>query len=173
MTRFLSPLILGAMLVTAAPAGAQTIGTFRWQLAPYGSVVHLTVTQQGSIFLLHGFEAQCGGNLSLPVSGVAVPQANGDVFLGFTSINENGRGIHTRAFVNLTTFNGSWSDNAGNSNQSFRFNPGTTCPGGPRTGPVVPDIAPSAQAGMQAEQARRRAQAASEGKQEIFGREAR
>ena len=103
MKRFLSPLILGATFLTAAPASAQNLGTFRWQLAPYGSVLHLTITQQGSIFLLNGFEAQCGGNLSLPVSGVAVPQANETVFLGLTSINENGSGIHTRAYVNLST----------------------------------------------------------------------
>lgn len=144
MKRLLFSFVLGAVLfAAAAPAGAQTIGTFRWQLAPTGSVLNLTVTQQGSIYLLSGFEAQCGGNLSLPVSGVGVVQANGQVFLGLTSINENGRGIHTRAYVNLTTFNGSWSDNTGYSNQSFVFNPGVTCPGGPRTGPSAPDTPPN------------------------------
>jgi hypothetical protein len=150
MKRFLSPLILGATLLTAVPASAQTIGPFRWQLAPYGSVLHLTITPQGNIFLLNGFEAQCGGNLSLPVSGVAVPQADGTVFLGLTSITENGSGLHTRAYVNLSTLNGSWSDNAGNSNQSFVFNPGDTCPGGPRTGPIVPNPS-DAQGSMPAE----------------------
>lgn len=145
MKRFLCPLILCTLLFAAAPASAQgtVLGTFQWQLAPYGSVLHLTVTQQGSLFLVHGFEAQCGGNLSLPVSGVAVSQASGQVFFGLTSINENGRGIHTRAFINTSNFNGTWSDNAGNTNQSFVFNPGTTCPGGPRTGPTSPDTEPS------------------------------
>lgn len=142
MKRLVGSLILAALVFVAAPAGAQTIGTFRWQLQPYGSVVNITVTQQGQIFLLAGFEAQCGGNLSLPVSGVAVPQANGQVFLGFTSITENGQGLHTRAYVNLSNFNGTWSDNAANSNQQFLFNPGETCPGGPRTGPVSPDQKP-------------------------------
>lgn len=141
MKRFLFPAVFCALLFVAAPAGAQTIGTFRWQLLPFGSVVELTVTQQGTIFLLHGKELQCGNNRSLPVSGVAVPQANGQVFLGFTSINENGRGIHTRAYVNLTDFNGNYADNAGNSSitMNFAFNPGTTCPGGLRTGPTNPD----------------------------------
>ena len=162
MKRFLSPLILGAILLTAAPASAQNLGTFRWQLAPYGSVLHLTITQQGGIFLLNGFEAQCGGNLSLPVSGVAVPQANETVFLGLTSINENGSGIHTRAYVNLSDLNGSWSDNAGNSNQSFVFNPGTTCPGGPRTGPTAPDTPSDAQGSMQAERESRARSTAAE-----------
>jgi hypothetical protein len=144
MKRYLYPLVLSAVLFAAAPARAQTIGTFRWQLAltgggGLGSVLNLTVTQQGTIYLIAGFEEQCGGNLSLPVTGVAVPQANGQIFFGLTSINENGRGIHTRAYINTSNFNGSWSDNTGYSNQPFLFNPGTTCPGGLRTGPNSPD----------------------------------
>jgi hypothetical protein len=142
MKRFLCPLILGAILFAAAPAGAQTIGTFRWQLSPLGSVLNLTVTQQGSLFLIHGTEEQCGGNLSLPVTGLAVPQANGQIFIGVTSINETGRGIHTRAYVNLTDFNGTWADNTGYFNQPFLFNPGTTCPGGLRTDPNSGDTVP-------------------------------
>lgn len=160
--RSLLSLVFVALLMAAAPASAQTIGTFRWQLATYGSVLNLTVVQQGSLFLLSGFEAQCGGNASLPVSGVAVPQANGQIFIGVTSITENGQGLHTRAFINLTDFNGSWSDNANNTNQPFVFSPGETCPGGPRTGPTVPDQ--DALAAMQAELASLRARvAAAEG----------
>ena len=143
MTRYLASITIATALFAAAPASAQSLGTFRWQLQPYGSVLHLTVVQQGSIYLLNGFEAQCGGNASLPVSGVAVPQDNGSVILGVTTINEQGRGLHTRATINLTDFNGTWSDNAGNTNQTFLFNPGVTCPGGPRTGPIAPDAPPA------------------------------
>jgi hypothetical protein len=134
----LRSLTLLALVLSAAPAFAQSLGTFRWQLQPYGSVLQISVTQQGGIFLLDGIELQCGGNASLPVNGVAVPQANGSVILGLTTINENGRGIHTRATVNTADFGGFYSDNAGNTNQPFIFNPGETCPGGPRTGPNVP-----------------------------------
>jgi hypothetical protein len=134
----LRSLTLLALVLSAAPAFAQSLGTFRWQLQPYGSVLQISVTQQGGIFLLDGIELQCGGNASLPVNGVAVPQANGSVILGLTTINENGRGIHTRATVNTADFGGFYSDNAGNTNQPFIFNPGETCPGGPRTGPIVP-----------------------------------
>jgi hypothetical protein len=129
-----------AVLATASPVRAQTIGTFRWQLEPFGSVLTLVVTQQGPVYTLHGFEAQCGGNASLPVWGVAVPQATGSVFIGLTSITENGRGLHTQASISLATFSGTWRDNA-NSNGTFTFNPGQTCPGGPRVSPVVPDRA--------------------------------
>jgi hypothetical protein len=141
MTRPVVPFVFVLALAAAMPAAAQSLGTFRWQLQPYGSVLTLNVTQQGGIYTLDGFEAQCGGNASLPVSGIAVPQANGTVILGVTTINEGGRGLHTRATINTSDFNGSWSDNAGNNNQVLRYNPGNTCPVGPRTGPISPDPA--------------------------------
>jgi hypothetical protein len=135
---FCAALVLSLLGLAAPSASAQSLGTFRWQLQPYGSVLNLNVTQQGAIYTLDGFESQCGGNASLPVSGIAVPQANGSVILGVTTINEQGHGLHTRATINLTDFSGTWSDNANNTNQTLRFNPGETCPGGPRTGPTVP-----------------------------------
>ncbi len=130
-----------ALALSVVSAGAQTIGTFRWRLAPYGSVLTLTVTQRGSVFELIGSEAQCGGNLTLPASGVGVIQADGRVFLGITSITVDGRGLHTRALINTSDFNGFWSDNAGNTSQTFQFNPPPTCqpPLGPRTNPLSGD----------------------------------
>ena len=147
--RTMSAAVLAALVFAAVPSitQAQVLGTFNWQLQPYGSVVTLTITQKGTLFIAEGFESQCGGNLSLPVTGSIVPQANGTFFFGLTSINENGRGLHTRAFMNTSNFNGTWSDNAGNTNQTFQFR-GTTqgpvCPGGPRTGPTSPDQGPAA-----------------------------
>jgi hypothetical protein len=138
MKPIIAALVVIAGVLCATPAAAQNLGTFRWQLQPYGSVLTLTVVQQGDIYLLDGFESQCGGNPTLPASGVAVPQANGSVLIGVTTVNERGHGLHTRAFVNLADFNGFWSDNAGNISQVFRFNPGETCPGGPRTDPTSP-----------------------------------
>lgn len=143
--RTLSALALALFVVSVAPAGAQTIGTFQWQLQPYGSVLNLTVIQNGGVYELIGFESQCS-NLSLPVHGVGVPQANGTIFFGVTSINEQGRGLHTRIYVNPgNAYNGNWSDNAGNNNQVAKFQPGVTCPGGPRTGPSSPDQGPAPQ----------------------------
>lgn len=134
------PGILAALALVASSqqASAQVIGTFAWQLAPYGSQIVVTVTQNGSTYDFRGVETQCGGNATLPVTGMAVPQANGQILIGLTTINERGRGLHTTAFINTSNFNGTWSDNAGNTNQQFRFNPGTTCPGGPRTDPNNP-----------------------------------
>jgi hypothetical protein len=139
MTRHLIPIALVAFLACAAPAGAQSLGMFRWQLQPYGSVLNLNVTQEGSVYLLNGFEAQCS-NPSLPAWGVAVPQSNGSILIGVTTITENGNGLHTRASISMSDFSGGWTDNA-NSTGTFQFNPGNTCPGGPRVGPIEPDPA--------------------------------
>ena len=50
-----------------------------------------------------------------------MPQANGTIFFGVTSINERGHGLHTRGFITLPTLSGTWSDNAGNTNQPFQL----------------------------------------------------
>ena len=141
--RTFSALVLVALIFAAAPAQAQVLGTFRWQLEPYGSYLNLTLTQKGNLFVVEGFEFQCGGNASLPVTGLIVPQANGLFFFGLTSITEQGQGLHTRAFMNVASnFSGTWSDNGpGNTNLPFVFQPGpqpATCTGGPRTAPTKP-----------------------------------
>lgn len=101
-------------------------------------MLNLNVTQQGSIYLLNGFEAQCGGNPNLPAWGVAVPQPNGSVILGITTILAQGNGLHTRATINLADFSGGWIDNASQSGL-FIFNPGAINDGGPRITPLEPD----------------------------------
>jgi len=147
--RIISALVLAALVVVTAPtpAQAQVLGTYFWQLAPLGSVLNLTITQKGSLFIVEGFEAQCGGNNSLPLTGSAVVQANGTVMLGLTSINETGRGLHTRAYFSSgNNFNGTWADNTGYFNQPFtlRNSGAPVCPGGLRTGPTSPDENPAA-----------------------------
>ncbi|MGE0361040.1 MAG: hypothetical protein AB7H93_13870 [Vicinamibacterales bacterium] len=150
--RSLSVLLL-ALLVSAAgaaPARAQTLGTFRWQLQPYGAVVNLTVTARpGGLFDLVGYEEVCTGTLRRwPVTGVAVQQPDGRIMFGFTTINDAGRGLHTRAVIQLPDLNGFYADNAGNGLVGgppavFAFNPGVVCPLGPRTYPNVPDAPPA------------------------------
>jgi hypothetical protein len=139
-------------VLTAASAQAQTLGTFRWQLQPYGAVLNLTVTQlPGGTFELAGYEEVCAGTLRRwPVTGLAVQQPDGRIMFGFTTINDAGRGLHTRAVIQLPDLNGFYQDNAGNGNVGgppavFAFNPGTVCPLGPRTFPNVPDQPPPPQ----------------------------
>ena len=136
-----SVLLLVGLVFTAASAVAQPLGAFRWNVAPYCSVLTLNVTQQGGVYTLDGFEDQCGDNARLPAVGVAIPQANGTVLIGFTTVTEDGDPLHTRATVSPATISGSWEDDAGNSG-TFVFNPGTTT-GGPRPGPA-PGLIPTA-----------------------------
>lgn len=75
---------------------------------------------------------------NLPAWGVAVPQPNGSVILGITTILAQGNGLHTRATINLTDFSGGWTDNA-NQSGLFIFNPGAITSGGPRINPLEPD----------------------------------
>jgi hypothetical protein len=144
--RSLSVLLL-ALLVSAAgaaPAQAQTLGTFRWQLQPFGAVVNLTVTARSGVYELIGYEEVCAGTLRrLPVTGVAVPQPDGRIMFGFTTINEAGRGVHTQAVIQLPSLSGFYTDNTGNTGQPFAFNPGLVCPLGPRTYPNLPDQPPA------------------------------
>jgi hypothetical protein len=137
MKRYLIALGMIGSLTLAAPASAQTtLGTFRWNVAPFCNVLNLTVTQYGSVFALHGFEEQCGGNPRLPVSGVAFQQPDGTISFGLTTIFPFGNGLHTHVTM-LSTLNGGWRDNA-NQTGTWVFNPGATT-GGPRINPIVPD----------------------------------
>lgn len=137
MRRSIVPLMFVAALAMAAPANAQTLGTFRWNTAPFCNVLNVTVIQQGAVFQLIGFEEQCGGNPSLPVFGTALIQTDGSIWVGWTTVMEDGRGLVTRATLSTPDFNGTWSDNSGESG-TMTFNPGPveSLPGGPRPGPV-------------------------------------
>jgi hypothetical protein len=137
--------VLVVLFAAAASSGAQSLGTFRWRLADFCSVLNLNVVQQGAVYTLDGFEEQCGGNPSLPVSGVAVPQANGTIMIGLTTIMPFGFGLHTEISISPSGFNGTWRDNANQSGQLV-FNPGTgPFLGGPRISPIHPDPGVSGQ----------------------------
>ncbi|MDH4067226.1 MAG: hypothetical protein OEW19_22725, partial [Acidobacteriota bacterium] len=86
MKRCLFPFVLLVVLLVAAPAGAQSLGTFRWRLANFCSVLNLTVVQYGGVYSLIGYEEQCGGNPRLPVYGTAMLQADGTIWMGLTTI---------------------------------------------------------------------------------------
>lgn len=137
MKRYLIAFVMLGSLMLAAPASAQqTLGTFKWNVAPFCNVLNLTVTQYGSVFALHGFEEQCGGNPRLPVHGVAFIQPDGTISFGLTTIFPFGNGLHTHVTM-LSNLNGSWRDNA-NQTGTWVFSPGPTT-GGPRINPIVPD----------------------------------
>lgn len=119
-----------AVWMTASSASAQTIGTFRWRTEPYCNVLQLTVTQNGNVFALNGFDEPCG-NPRLPVQGVAVLQNDGSVTLGLTVMSmPGGAPVSLQANVSLATASGTWRDNVGQTGP-FTINPAST-PGSPR-----------------------------------------
>lgn len=138
MNRCLSALMLVVALAWTTPAWAQSLGTFRWRLAEFCSVLNVTVLQYGTVYSLVGYEEQCGGNPRLPVYGTAMLQADGTIWMGLTTIFDFGNGLHTRATLD-SSFSGVWRDNA-NQEGTLVFNPGAgPFLGGPRITPVAPD----------------------------------
>jgi hypothetical protein len=98
------------VLVCVAPVVAQPIATLRWQLAPYCDLITLTVTQTGGTLTLDGFDTRCDTNRLAAVTGVALPNPNGTVGLGFTIVTTPaGAPIHVDATVDLATLSGTWT----------------------------------------------------------------
>lgn len=148
----LSRLVVFATVLIPLAADAQVLGTYRWRTEPYCNVLTLTVTAQGGVFLLTGYDESCEGQPRRPVSGVAVQQADGTVTLGLTVINvPGGAPVNIEGAVSAATVSGIWRDSVGATGR-LAFRPATTS-GGPRpiqllTGPQGPP-GPSGGAGPQ------------------------
>jgi hypothetical protein len=133
--------VLVTGLWSAAPASAQPLGTYRWQLQPFCNVITVAVVQQGGQYQLHGNDDQCGGAVKASVVGLAFQNPNGSIGFGLTIVTApGGTPVHVDATISIATLGGTWRDSAGNSG-TFIFTPGAAVPGGPR--PVLPGgIAP-------------------------------
>jgi hypothetical protein len=105
---------LGAL--SSAPAQAQSIGTLTWQLQPYCNRVTLTITQNGGIYTLDGFDDQCGAAQRAPLVGIATPNPDGSIGFGLNIVTvPSGLSVHVESRVSLGTLGGPWTDSAGNS----------------------------------------------------------
>ncbi|MFN7978211.1 MAG: hypothetical protein U0P30_08755 [Vicinamibacterales bacterium] len=122
---------LVAMLVmgTAGRVEAQSLGQFRWQLAPYCNVVTATITQVGAIYTLDGFDDLCGAATRAPLVGVATPNPNGTIGFGFTIATPEGTAVAVSAAVAFPGLSGPWHDSAG---QTGTFAFGAASGGSPR-----------------------------------------
>lgn len=130
-----------AFLVPSA-AEAQVLGTFRWRTEPYCNVITVTVAQNGGVYMLDGYDEQCGGNPRLPIHGIAVMQPNGSITIGFSVVNlPGGLPVNLEASIDTASFSGTWRDSAGSSG-SFVFSPASTA-GGPRPGAVPSQTLPA------------------------------
>ena len=159
--RILKALALAAFVIgpwLAAPASAQPLGTFRWQLQPYCNVITLTVVQQGAQYQLDGIDEQCAAAVKGSVVGLAFQNPDGSIGFGLTIVTApGGTPVHVDATISIATLSGTWRDSAGN-NGAFVFTPGAGVAGSPR--PVLPggiapgsitttQIAPAAITGVQ------------------------
>lgn len=125
-------LVLVAALVAAGTeAIAQPLGTFRWRYAPYCNVVTLSVVQQGPVFVVSGFDDNCGAGNASSVTGTAFLNPNGGIGIGLTTVAPSGASATSSIEVSPATLSGSWSDSEGNSG-SFTFGPQLPAPGAMR-----------------------------------------
>ena len=134
--------VLGHALWLAAPASAQPLGSYRWQLQPYCNIITVAVVQQGGQYQLDGHDDQCGATVRAGVVGLAFQNPNGTIGFGLTIVTApGGTPVHVDATIAIATLSGSWTDSSGNSG-TFTFTPGAGTGGGPR--PVLPGGIPPA-----------------------------
>ena len=116
--------LVGAFVAFSSTGFAQSLGTYSWQLQPFCNVVSVTVVQQGSVYLLDGFDDQCGAGERAPLVGLATPNPDGTIGLGLNIVNmPGGQPVHVAARITLPSLDAPWSDSSGNSG-TFTFTPG-------------------------------------------------
>jgi hypothetical protein len=123
------------VLLSAAEARGQNLGTFTWQLSPFCNVVTLTAIQDGPTVILSGSDDQCG-TVPAPTIGSVALNPDGTAALGLSTIRPDGVMQTTRANISTADGNGPWVDQDGNSG-TFVFSPAAVS-GSPR--PVRPPI---------------------------------
>ena len=137
MTRLALAAALAVGLGGTSRAEAQSLGTFQWQLQPYCNLVSVTVTQNGGLYTLDGYDDQCGAPTRASVVGTAVPNPNGTITLGFTIVTTpGGSPVHVQTALSLATLGGPWSDSAGHTG-TLVFTPGAGTGGAPRPAPIT------------------------------------
>ncbi|MBP7776313.1 MAG: tail fiber domain-containing protein [Acidobacteria bacterium] len=123
-----------------APAEAQSLGTFSWQLQPFCNVVTVNVVQTGGVYTLDGYDDQCGASQRAPLVGLATPNPDGTIGFGLHIVTApGGLPVHVDARISLGSFGGPWTDNAGNTGTLVL---GGTAAGSARPAPTTPGILP-------------------------------
>lgn len=108
--------MLGGLVCGATTAQAQSLGSFTWQLQPFCNRLTVTVTQNGAIYTLDGYDDQCGAPQRAPLVGMATPNPDGSIGLGFhIATSPGGKTVSVEARISLATVGGPWTDSAGNS----------------------------------------------------------
>ena len=137
MSRFNLTILAGIGLLVPSLADAQPLGSFSWQLQPYCNRVTVSVTQNGAVYTLDGFDDQCGAGQRATLVGLATPNPDGTIGLGFHEVVVGGQPVHVDARITLPALNGTWNDSAGNTG-TFVF--GANAGGPARPAPGAGDI---------------------------------
>jgi hypothetical protein len=123
--------VLGLAVLVTTEAGAQSLGTFRWQLQPHCNVISLTVVQQGGQYQLDGTDDMCGTGPRASVRGLAFLNPDGSIGFGLTIVQASGRTVPVGASISLATLGGSWQAAGGTYFGNFVFTPGAGTGGSP------------------------------------------
>ena len=113
-----------------APAMAQPLGSFTWQLQPFCNRVTVNVRQDGAVYTLDGWEDQCGGAQKAPLVGLATVNPDGTIGFGLNIVSPTGQAIPVQARISMASLSGTWSDAGGNGGV-FAF--GANTGGSPRS----------------------------------------
>ena len=137
MSRSNLTILAGIGLLVPSLADAQPFGSFSWQLQPYCNRVTVSVTQNGAVYTLDGFDDQCGAGQRATLVGLATPNPDGTIGMGFHEVVVGGQPVHVDARITLPALNGTWNDSAGNTG-TFVF--GANAGGPARPAPAAGDI---------------------------------
>ncbi len=132
-------LFVAVIVFSVAAVDAQSLGSFSWQLQPFCNYLTVTVTQQGSLYTLDGYDDQCGAPQRAPLVGIATLNPDGTIGFGVHIVTvPGGRGVDVDARISLGSFSGPWTDSLGHTG-TFAFNARTG--GLPRPVPTIPAAA--------------------------------
>jgi len=111
-------------------SAAQTIGTFHWRMEPYCNTLTLTVVQDAAGIRLQGVEDLCDPIYTpQPVEGSAILGSDGVARVGLNTGYPGGftvEGNRVILGIDVSTLNGSWSDDAGRSGSLLRVSTPTS-----------------------------------------------
>ncbi|MFN7979515.1 MAG: hypothetical protein U0P30_15375 [Vicinamibacterales bacterium] len=122
------------LALAVAPASAQSLGTYTWQLQPYCNRLAVEIVAQAGGFRLQGSDNQCGVGPAGTATGTAVVVGS-TIEMRIHVVVPGVKDVHVAAVVNLAGLSGSWSDSGGASG-AFAFN--GTAAGPPRLTPALP-----------------------------------
>jgi hypothetical protein len=124
------------LLLWAAAASAQSLGTFKWQLLPFCNVVSLTITQAGNVYTVRGTDDQCGARADkASVAGSAFLNPGGTIGMGLAIVTTpGGAPVHVDALIDPGSLSGTWRDSEGNTG-TYIFTPLSGIPGAARPAP--------------------------------------